>query len=261
MTAVGLVLCLAAPLFEMSESEVSAYLTELQAAHSSFEARVTAIARAATGTPYADGPLGEGPSGEYDQDPLMDLKRVDCVTFVEQTIALAAASSYQEAFTILQRIRYRDGKIDYEARHHFFVSDWLENNPWCRDVSGDLSVPTAALTRTISRRDFFQRVKAPGLGQSTPDRSITIRYVPSASAADAVPHLPQPALIVFIGRRPDWLFALHTGLFLSGDTGTGRLNHASSKAGKVVTTDLIEYLQQNAERYLGFTAYEITPPQ
>jgi len=262
MTAVVLAVCLAVtPLIEISESQVSAYLEELQAAYPSFAARVTAVARASKGTPYADGPLGEGPAGEYDQDPLMDLRRVDCVTFVEQTIALAAASSYQQAFTILQRIRYRDGKIDYESRNHFFGADWLENNRWCRDVSKDLPVSTAALARTISRRNFFQRVKAPALGQSTPDREVTIHYVPSSLSNQAIPHLPRPALIVFIGRHPDWLFALHTGLFLSDDTGTGRLYHASSKAGKVVATDLVEYLQQNTERYLGFTVYEITPPQ
>lgn len=249
----------AAPLAGMNPEEVTAYLARLP--ENDFQSRLTRVALDALGTPYADGPLGEGPDGQYDKDPLMDLSRVDCVTYVEQCIALAASRNHGEAFHRLQRIRYWEGRIDYEARHHFFVTDWLAHNAWCRDITGALGVETAKVTRTISRRDFFQRVNAPDLGHDTPDREVTLTYVPVEAGARAIEKLPAPALLVFIGRKPDWLFALHTGFYLQDGTGAPKLVHASSKAGAVTAVDLADYLKDNAARYLGFTAYTIDAPE
>jgi hypothetical protein len=249
----------AAPLAGLNPEEVTAYLARLP--ENDFETRLTRVALDAVGTPYADGPLGEGPDGQYDTDPLIDLSRVDCVTFVEQCIALAASRDYDEAFQRLQRIRYLNGQIDYESRHHFFVTDWLAHHIWCRDISGGLGVETAKVTRTISRRGFFQRVNAPDLGHDTPDREVTLSYVPVEAGKAALAQLPTPSLLVFIGRKPDWLFALHTGFYLRDETGAGRLVHASSKAGAVAAVDLAEYLRENAGRYLGFTAYRVSAPK
>lgn len=258
MTHVLALGCLAiAQLIDPEPAAVDRYLAELQAVTPTVSDRVAQVARDALGTPYADGPLGEGPDGQYDTDPLIDLTRVDCVTYVEQTLALACGARYQDAFDRLQRIRYRDGEVDYEARNHFMVADWLEQNRFCRDVSRKLGVTTEALTRTISRKDFFQLVKAPEVGQESPDRDVTIHYVPSSEAAAAAKALPSPSLVVFIGNV-DWLFALHCGLFIRDENGVGKLYHASSKAGEVVAMDLAQYVADNGKRYRGFTAYEIT---
>lgn len=250
--------CAATPLFQLSQEQLDAYLARQQG---TFEERLADVAHRSVGTPYAASPLGEGPGGEYDKDPLMDLTRVDCVTFCEQTIAMAASDSYKEASDLLQKIRYRGGKVDFETRNHFMIADWMANNTWCRDVSGDLGVETKALTRTISRRDFFDRVKAPKLGHSIPDQEMTIHYVPAAQASAAVSHLKTPALIIFIGKKPEWLFELHTGLYLPDAQGQGRLYHASSAAKKVVeVASLAEYVESQADRFLGFMAYRVGNP-
>ena len=147
---------MAVTLPELDQAGLDHAITETAAAQPSFESRVAHFAREALGTDYHDGPLGEGPDGTHDQDPLVDWTRVDCVTYVEQTVAFAAARSYTEAFEGLQRIRYREGVIGYETRNHFMLADWAQANPWCVDVSRELGVETTALTRTISKRDFFQ---------------------------------------------------------------------------------------------------------
>jgi len=250
----------AAPLYELPDAEICLYLNGLSRTTEGFAERLAQVGRDTLGTPYEDGPLGEGPNGRYDQDPLMDLGRVDCVTYVEQCVALASAASQAEAFQLLQQIRYARGKIDYEARKHFFVADWIRAHPWCRDVSAELGVPAVELTRTISRRDFFKRVDAPGLGQNTPDRDVTIQYVPVAHAEAAERQLTAPALVVFVGEV-DWLFALHCGLYLPDASGEGKLFHASSKHGKVVAVDLAEYVKEQSGRYLGFTAYRLEAPE
>lgn len=247
-----------APLYQMSEGQVDAFLGETQARGLSFPQRLEAIARAFVGTPYKDGPLGEGSDGKYDKDPLMDLSCADCVTFVEQVIALAVSKTHKEAFQQLQRIRYKDGRIDFETRNHFMVADWVVNNPWCHDVTRDLGVPVTEVTRTISKRAFFPKVNAPELGQNTTDREMTAACVPLEHVAAAVGQLPGPSLILLIGKV-DWLFAVHSGLFLRDANGKAHFFHASSKTGKVIDDNLAAYLA-GSTRHLGFSAYRIEEP-
>ena len=71
--------------------------------------------------------------------------------------------------------------------------------------------------------------------------------------------MPSPSLIVFVGKV-DWLFSLHCGLYLRDENGRGRLYHGSLKAGEVVEVDLADYMNQQADRYIGFTAYRIDEP-
>ncbi|MFP4499785.1 MAG: N-acetylmuramoyl-L-alanine amidase-like domain-containing protein [Candidatus Hydrogenedentota bacterium] len=248
-------------LWQMEPAELTAYLTEVHDAHPNFERRLTRVVRDSVGTPYAPGPLGEGPDGQYDTDPLMDLSRVDCVTFIEQGSALAACKTYDQAHALLQRIRYKEGRIGYEHRNHFMISDWVANNrAWCREITGDAGTPTKTETRSISRRDFFDKVDAPDLGEDTPDEKIALTYIPSAEAGAALDHIEAPTMVVFIGNI-DWLFALHTGLLIARDDGPPRLYHASSKAEKVVAASLTDYLEEQAGRYLGIALYRLEAPR
>jgi D-alanyl-D-alanine carboxypeptidase/D-alanyl-D-alanine-endopeptidase (penicillin-binding protein 4) len=249
----------ASPLPAMTPAAVDHWLAALHQEYLTFEARLGAVARASVGTPYQDGPLGEGPEGTHDKDPLMTLKCVDCVTFVEQTVALAGATTHAGTFDLLQKIRYKDGRIDFEHRNHFMITDWIANNPWCQDLTGTLGVATESVTRTISRKGLFEKLKAPAFGVSTPDRSVTLDYVPTSAAAKAAANLPDASLVVFIGNV-DWLFALHCGIFLRDADGVGQIYHASSKGGAVIHGDLAAYMEENAKRYRGFTAYKISAP-
>ncbi len=253
--------CIASgPMAERDPGQIDAELREAAAQGTPFAQRLFDAARDALGTPYQDGPLGEGPEGKYDTDPMVDFGKVDCVTYVEQTVALATASSYEEMFANLQKIRYRDGKTDYENRNHFMISDWVANNAFHVDVTEQLGVETDKISRTISRKGFFERVKAPGLGLDTPDEEITLSVVPTAKTKQAEENMPSPSLVVFVGKV-DWLFSLHCGLYLRDKDGRGRLYHGSSKAGEVVEMDLADYMNQQAERYIGFTAYRIDEPE
>ncbi len=260
MESILIAACLASGLLvESDPAQIDAQLRSVARANASFAERLSDAARDALGTPYQDGPLGEGPDGKFDTDPMVDFAKVDCVTYVEQSLALATAASYNEMFANLQKIRYRGGKTDYENRNHFMISDWVANNPFNVDVTDDLGVETHKLTRTISRKDFFERVNAPGLGKDTPDETVTLSVVPPANTKQAEAKLPSPSLVVFVGKV-DWLFSLHCGLYLRDEDGAGRLYHGSSKAGEVVKASLADYMDQQAERYLGFTAYRIDEP-
>lgn len=80
------------------------------------------------GVPYV------GKTLEYEPERLIvNLREMDCMTFVENVLALAEASasgtpSWQTYLEKLQQIRYRDGKIeDYTSRLHY-TSDWIYEN-------------------------------------------------------------------------------------------------------------------------------------
>jgi hypothetical protein len=89
---------------------------------------------------------------------------------------------------------------------------------------------------------------------------VTCEYVPSAQVEAAEKTLPNNSLIVFVGRKLDWLFVLHCGVFIRDGEGGGRLIEASSKHGAVMSFDLGEYVREQGNRYLGFAAYRIHDP-
>ena len=89
---------------------------------------VARIGRTFVGNPYVPGTL-EAPGAEK---LVVNLRVFDCVTFVENSLALArtirARGDYRDYIAELARIRYRDGHIDgYPSRLHYF-SDWIADN-------------------------------------------------------------------------------------------------------------------------------------
>jgi hypothetical protein len=82
------------------------------------------------GTEYVAGTLDEN---IYSEQLVIKISGLDCVTFVENTLAMSRAiesgsptfANYKDE---LQTIRYRDGKIEgYTSRLHYF-SDWIYDN-------------------------------------------------------------------------------------------------------------------------------------
>jgi hypothetical protein len=80
------------------------------------------------GTPYAGATLEQEPEGL-----VVNLRALDCFTFVENVIALSRTiaegdSAFDAYCDHLQHIRYREGKItNYTDRLHY-TSDWLYEN-------------------------------------------------------------------------------------------------------------------------------------
>jgi hypothetical protein len=251
---------LSAQLSEATQQQVDEYIREQADSTASFEQRLRKTVLDSVGTPYYDGPLGEGPHGTHDTDPLIDFGRADCVTFVEQSISVAASLDYDSMFSLLQRIRYRDGQIGFDTRNHYFIADWIANNRFCTDITRDLGAPTIPVTRNISRKYFFELVEAPEFGRDIPDDTITLHVIPPEHVADAVSRMPDSALVVFVGKV-DWLFALHCGLHIRADGGEAFLYHASSKAGEVVGMALEDYLREQQNRYIGIAVYRVNSPR
>ncbi len=81
------------------------------------------------GTPYGAGTL----EAKKDEQLIVNLRKFDCMTFVENVIALAGSvksvkKSFREFRNLLQKVRYRHGRLQgYSSRLHYF-SDWIHDN-------------------------------------------------------------------------------------------------------------------------------------
>src|SRR5450432_794750 len=97
------------------------------------------------GTKYVVSPLGEGEG--KDKDPRFRLDAVDCLTFVETTMAQSLSSDDTHVLPTLDAIRYGEGTVAYGERNHVMEAQWLPNNikkGFLRDVTkqygGDATV-------------------------------------------------------------------------------------------------------------------------
>ncbi|MBI3289392.1 MAG: DUF1460 domain-containing protein [Elusimicrobia bacterium] len=235
-----------------------------------FGKRIEDLSRAYLGVPFKWGPLGEGAgrAGAFDGDPLMDFSSVDCVTFVEQTMAMARARDLKSMQRELNRIRYKDGKISYASRNHFPELDWLPNNiaaGYLKDATGEIAgtdVKTA--TKTIKKRDWYlakstsnlegpdaaalgedekaRRARAwRALGEGFQDETASIPYLPMDKLPAHLDAVPSGAVVSIVREDNPKMPVLisHQGFFIRKD-GVPYFRHASFNA-KVIDVPFLEY--------------------
>jgi 3D (Asp-Asp-Asp) domain-containing protein len=197
--------------------------------------RMMFFSELAKGTPYVIFCLGEGPEGIYDKDPLVDIARVDCMTFCEQTLALAISNDYQDFFNNLQKIRYRDGIIGMKTRNHYTIADWLPNNAWLLEdatetIGGDLCRP---MTKTIDRAKDLAAMGCTDVSDIRPPETMTVKYIPKENLLQVEENLRGGEIVSLIQNR-EGIFSSHMGLIAKDRRGKVIFRHASRTAGEVV---------------------------
>jgi hypothetical protein len=206
----------------MNVADIDTLLLATTAAHPDFLSRLTIYSELAKGTPYRAHPHGEGVKGEYDHNPLIDFKAVDCLTFCEQILTMALADSYEEMFQYLQRLRYRDGIIDIRYRNHFTISDWLPNNSWLvQDATAEIgSEYMISMTKTIDRVANLRKqgVPAKELADIPPPEVMTVKYIPEAALPAIKQRLQGGEIACVVQSRPG-IFIAHLGFILRDSTG------------------------------------------
>ncbi len=90
-----------------------------------------------------------------------DLAESDCVTFVERALALALASDWQCYCKLLERLRHKDGEIDFLDRNFFTLTQWVPNNAWLLvDVTVALGQGQhASFEHVVRPKAFYQRLE------------------------------------------------------------------------------------------------------
>ena len=80
------------------------------------------------GKPYLSGALGEGPQGDFDQNPLYRTDAFDCVTLINTVLAVALTQNSKDFLSCLLRLNYYEADPHYHKRFHFVSIDWNREN-------------------------------------------------------------------------------------------------------------------------------------
>ncbi len=251
-------------LYRMASKDIDRLLEEQWEALPHVRDRIMYYSELALGTPYVKFCLGEGPDAPYDRDPLMDIARVDCMTFSEQIIALVISRSYREAFHNLQRIRYLDGKIDFTWRNHYTIADWLPNNAWLlEDVTEHVgSARCQSMTKTIDRKKMLQGKGCDDLAHIPEAQQLTTQYIPKESVLEIADRLEGGEIVSLITSKPG-IFSSHMGLVGRNPAGAPVFRHASSEPEQMQVVDVAfdkfpSYLAARSDD-VGFKFMQVRP--
>ena len=192
-------------------------------------ARVESISGRFLGYPYLPHSLvGSADAPEVFNDSLGGF---DCVTYIESVLALVYAGKTKGFSSILRRLRYSDGKVDWTRRNHY-MTQWLNNNAR-HGLIGRFGLRSAT-----NRKKRLLNV-VPGL----PARRESFSCIPKKNLAAVRPEIQTGDLIFFASTRSN-LDVFHCGILIrQGDELV--LRHASRSQGRVVDQDLASFLKEN----------------
>lgn len=232
----------------------------------SLQERLDEVSRGFLGVPYKLGPLGEGPKGEFDRDPLVRYDQFDCTTYVETVAALALEPDRAKAEKLLQRLRYEKGRISFETRRHFTSADWvpgLVKEGWLEDVTRAVAgEKTRTASKTIKKADWYRSMSTSSLegfagapaaelerrasalrerGRSLPDETATLPYLPIESLPELLDKIPSGTIANLVREDlPDKPVMVTHQVFLFDKGGRKVVRHAASGK-KVQEEDALAY--------------------
>jgi hypothetical protein len=251
---------------EMRPSEREGELADLR--QKALPERLAEASQRFLGTPYLVSPLGEG-SGK-DPDPMIRFDAVDCLTFVEETIALSLAERMSEVEPVLTNLRYAH-EPTYQDRNHLMESQWIPNNlhkGFVRETTQTYGgEATVQLVKQLTERTWKSRASVE-LGLSEENRPIgafSLSVIPLRAAMAIAPRIPSGTVLVVV-RENSPLKATqvsHLGFVVRKGSRT-YLRHAARHLGRVVDEDLRAFLERSSKyakwKVVGVSLFEVTTP-
>lgn len=197
--------------------------------------QVDLISRNFLGTGYQASTL----TGSHKKKEILviNLKGMDCFTYLDYVEAMRLSGDFSEFKKNLVHVRYRDSRIDYANRNHFF-SDWSEYNnvvDVTRQVAGtEYKTTVKMLNRKDEKEKYLPRI-------DVIERSIG--YIPSGKLNNIDTGKIKTGDYLGIYTTRPGLDVSHTGI-ATRKSGKLYIRHASSseKNAKVVEELLAEYL-------------------
>jgi hypothetical protein len=209
------------------------------------------------GTPYVAKTLDIN----MEESLIVDLREFDCTTFVENCLAIARTiksghPSFETFIGELEKIRYRDGRLNgYVSRLHYF-SEWIADNA-VKGVVEDMTAYTGGIKCPVmlnfmgTHPDSYPQLKG------NPEMVKEIKLIEKKISALPFFFLPKENIsasenkmldgdiTAFVTKIPG-LDVSHVGILVTKNERIFLLN-ASQSGGKVVTTQvpLADYLKNS----------------
>jgi hypothetical protein len=233
---------LAKPLYQFNETETGFYLAHLQATEPDLRKRIVHLARKNIGQPYDIYLLGELPFETYDPQPIYCLTKSDCLVFTEHIYAMALSREWTGFMRLLQRIRYRDGRLGVATRNHYTEADWNVSNRWLvRDLTTELAGAKAVpFAQKIDRAKFL--LNRYGLTAPAPIEDFRDTFIPLEVLDLALPQLRDGDFVNVVrasiapgGHANTEIYGGnawvgHTGFVSHGPDGTVNIIHSAEPA-------------------------------
>lgn len=209
-------------------------------------ARMKAVSDPLLGAPYQNDPLGEGEG--IDADPLARYDVFDCLTFVEEVLALSLAGEPGGVAAIRKQLRYGGAPVAYENRRHFMELQWIPSNVrdgWLRDTTKDYGETvrverqvTADMWKRWRRRQLFALTDA-----QLPTGTMSLEVLPLEAAIAAVDRIRPGSIVLTVRADRAWspIWTTHIGITVPADRPTMR-NASRRSALRVLDESLAWYL-------------------
>lgn len=200
-------------------------------------ARAVQISAGFLGTPYVADTLGGGAG--LPEQLVVRFDAVDCFTFLDYVEALRRSAIPAEFQQRLAEVRYRDGRVAWDTRRHFFT-DWTHApEGLVADVTAEVG---GKQTRTAHKQ--LNRKGTDGLylaGIAVRER--VVQFIPGAALDAVVFARLRPGDYLGIYSPDPGLDVTHAGIVVRAG-GRLMLRHASSRQAerRVVDSPLGNYL-------------------
>jgi len=223
--------------------------------------RIDVATRSFLGLPYQNDAAGEGRAP--DLDPPARYDRFDCLTFVEEALAMVLAGDPADAPEIRDQLRYHGPPV-YEARNHFMEAQWIPGAIEAgllvdiTDRVGHARTLTKLVTPEVWQnwrgRWRFSSLAAADLPLGT----WTIRYLDLAEAAARAPSIPAGSVVVTLRAERAWspVITTHVSLVVppSEPGGELRMRHATRMGKQVVRDDRLGWYMEHLRDYVNWPA-------
>lgn len=226
------------------------------------------------GTPYVGQTLEVNPMEQL----VVNLRQLDCTTYVETAIALAltqqqGSTRYEDYCLNLTKIRYRNGLLDgYPSRNHYFTQ-WIDSNERLgiveeKDIPSKISVKQVINLHYMSQHpNLYPMLRGDTAAQTIirqyekEDEGRTVNYIPrrqlNQGQATTLGIVKDGDILAIVTRK-DGLDTSHIGFALWGKDNRLHLLNASQIHKKVVLEpmSLYEYMGKHPSQ-LGIRVIEV----
>ncbi len=223
-------------LFKTGKIEINEMLNIVKGL--SAELKIAKISKYFLGIPYKKNSL-IGSATKQEQF-VIDLEGVDCMTFIEYVEALRLSEDLNSFIENLRYVRYFDGVVDFKKRRHFFT-DWQDLKS-VKNVT--LEIAEQMVLTAIKNLNFINGIE--------PKQRI-INYIPSETIEKILSKLKSGDYCGFYTSKEE-LDVTHVGIILVNENNF-KLRHASSLKDYVIDEDFLTY-SKNTEGIIIFRAIQ-----
>ena len=209
--------------------------------------RMKAISDAFLGVPYVVNGNGEGVGPDTDPPARYDV--FDCLTVIEEVLALAYAGDPVSAPMWRNAIRYQDGIPSYQNRHHFMLAEWIPANiaaGFFEDITHTLG-ETHRVEKTVTKSTWanWRGTRSFDIPiDDLPTGTYGINVLSLDAALQAADQIPPGAIILTLRRSDSWrpIIVKHVGFMVPSDVRPTMRHATMMSGGQVKDHSLVWYL-------------------